>query len=366
MTRIGKVQNYINSIFSDINNFDEQRAAYIHSYGVAQCCALLAARRKLDIELSTIIGLLHDVYSYKTGVHALHSHNGAEMVRVAFKYELKDIFSNEEQTIIKSAIYHHADKEHVHDEYDELLKDCDLLQHYLFDISCEYFVADRLSNVATELGFELSATVTDLKEKKVKLFNQALVGDIAEELCLKNIVGSKDNEDYMEIIKYYPESFAFDELKNAWCAAFVYHCCIKAGLTLPLRTPNDAKVIANCRFACVIAWYEWANEHGYCFKADELFIPQRGDLVVYKNIIPKGNKPENGTWCDHIGIVLNTNENTIIVAEGNVNNQNVLGIVKRNRNENIDSYIRITNNYEYKSWMIDYKTGNVKTKLYTN
>lgn len=365
MTRIEKIHNYINSIFNKINNFNEQKAAYIHSYGVAQNCAILAAKRKLNVELSTIIGLLHDIYSYKTGVYPLHAHNGAEMIRVAFKYELKDLFSNEEEIIIKSAIYHHTDKEHVHDEYDELLKDCDLLQHYIFDISHEHYVTDRLSNVAMELGLELPVTSSIFREKEIKLFDKTLVGDIAEDLCKKNIVGSKDDKDYMEIIKYYPECSAFNELKNAWCAAFVYHCCIEAGLSLPLRIPNNAKVVANYRFACVIAWYEWANDYGYCFKADETFIPQRGDIVIYNNIISKENKSENSLWCDHIGIVLISNENTIFVAEGNANNQNISGIIERERNKNIDSYIRIPNYYKYSEWMIDFKTGNVRTTLHT-
>ena len=133
--RLGRVRAYVNSIFDPVEDADEKRAAYIHSYGVSHCCALFAMKRGLDLELASVIGLLHDVYSYKTGVIAWHAQNGAEMVRVAFKYSLADLFTDEEQTIIKSAIYHHANKDIVHDEYDEMLKDSDILQRISFDHS---------------------------------------------------------------------------------------------------------------------------------------------------------------------------------------------------------------------------------------
>jgi len=99
VNRLDSVRPYIETIFNTIENVEEKRAAYIHSYGVAQCCALLAAKRGLDTELAMEIGLLHDVYSYKTGVHTLHSQNGAEMVWVAFKYVLNGLFTEHVLTV---------------------------------------------------------------------------------------------------------------------------------------------------------------------------------------------------------------------------------------------------------------------------
>lgn len=64
MSRIEKVQNYVNSIFGSISDPGEKREAYIHSYGVAECMSLLAKKRDLNPEIATIIVLLHDVYSY--------------------------------------------------------------------------------------------------------------------------------------------------------------------------------------------------------------------------------------------------------------------------------------------------------------
>ena len=362
MSRIEKVQNYVNSVFESIPDMTEKREAYIHSYGVAECMALLAKKRGLNPEFATITGLLHDVYSYKTGVRALHSHNGAEMVRVAFKYDLVGLFSEYEQTTIKSAIYHHADKEHVHDAYDELLKDCDILERYLYDVTYEDFCEPRLKSVANEIGIDVPETkLTDGKRVKAS-FNQCCVGDIAEKLAAKHISAARNNPEYMEIIKYYPEQTAFNELDHAWCAAFVFHCCIKAGLKLPLRTPHTAKEIANYRFACVIAWYEWAHRYGYCKYEKDGYTPQRGDIVLYKNIIPRENKPENSTWCDHMGVVLSCTAESLTVAEGNVDNKNISGIVNRKRDDTIGCYIRMPEDYEYNEWKMDFKTGNYRSQ----
>ncbi len=362
--RIGRVRAYIHNIFDSIEDADEKRSAYIHSYGVSHCCALLAAKRGLNQELATVMGLLHDAYAYKTGVTAWHAQNGAELVRVAFKYSLADLFTDDEQTIIKSAIYHHANKDIVHDEYDELLKDSDILQRLSFDTTYEWAYGQRLLRVMQELLLPTpKITVLPKKEAKINPFKQSVVGDIAESLAEKQIAGEKSNTEYLKIIRYFPEDTAFDELKNAWCAAFVYHCCLEAGLSLPIRVPHTAKKTANCRFACVAAWYEWGTENGFCHFEKDGFVPRRGDIVIYNNIIPKEDKPENSTWCDHIGVVVSCDNNRLLVAEGNAGNKNVSGVITRKRDDTIGCYIRIPEDYTYDGWKTDFKTGEIKEVL---
>ena len=87
-----------------------------------------------------------------------------------------------------------------------------------------------------------------------------MLGDIAERLARKEIVGERLDADFMKIINHFPEASSFDELTHAWCAAFVYHCCILAGLPLPIRNAPTAARASNYRFACVMAWYEWGLE----------------------------------------------------------------------------------------------------------
>lgn len=346
--RVDSIREYVNDIFDDIENIEEKRDAYIHSYGVSQCCTLLASKRGLDMELATIIGLLHDVYRYKTGVSAWHSQNGAEMVRVAFKYKLNDLFSDDEQTIIKSAIYHHANKDLIHDEYDEMLKDGDILQRLSFDTTYGWAYGHRLLRIIIELSLtKPKISILPKDNPAVSIFTQSLVGEIAETLAKKKITGEKIDVDYMKIIRYFPEETAFDEFKNAWCAAFVYHCCLEAGLSLPIRVPHTEKKVVNCRFACVVAWYEWGMENGFCYFEKDSFIPERGDIIIYNNLFPKEDKPKNSTWCDHIGVVISCDKDGLMVAEGNADNTNISDIVHRKRDDTIGCYIRIPKDYTY-------------------
>jgi hypothetical protein len=193
-----------------------------------------------------------------------------------------------------------------------------------------------------------------------QMFKKSRFADIAETYANKNITGEKSNADFMKIIKYYPEDSIFDGLKNAWCAAFVYHCCIESGLMMPIRVPHTAKRVANTRFNGVDGWYGWGMESGFCYFEQDGFTPERGDIVVYNNIIPKEDKPENSTWCDHIGVVLSCDDDNLNVAEGNVGNKNVSGIVSRKRDGTIGCYIRIPEGYKYDGLKIDYKTGEEK------
>lgn len=41
-SRLECVREYVNGIFDRIEDAETKRAAYVHSYGVSQCCALLA------------------------------------------------------------------------------------------------------------------------------------------------------------------------------------------------------------------------------------------------------------------------------------------------------------------------------------
>lgn len=225
----------MNRVFDRIEDAETRRAAYVHSYGVSQCCVLLALKRGLDPELAAVIGLLHDIYSYKTGLTALHSENGADMVRVVFKRDLRDLFSEDEQTIIKSAIYHHSDKGHVHDEYDELLKDSDVLFLLSFRRSYDAIRARRLLRTMGELGLPATDIAVLVEEESTwSRFDPIRAADVAEVLASRRVTGEEHDPEYMKIVRYFPEDDAPGAFKNGWCAAFVYNCCLEAGLLLPI------------------------------------------------------------------------------------------------------------------------------------
>ncbi len=137
------------------------------------------------------------------------------------------------------------------------------------------------------------------------------------------------------IMRLYP-TWSIREADRLWCAAFVYYCCTEAGFGIPYR-PAECKT---CHLAACFGWEEFAagdQRIGY-HKGTENYVPEAGDIVLYDRVF------ENRAH-DHIGIVLEKREHTILVAEGNVNN--VSGIIERPIDGHIRAYIRIPDGYRY-------------------
>jgi len=67
-------------------------------------------------------------------------------------------------------------------------------------------------------------------------------------------------------------------------------------------------------------------------------VPEAGDIVLFDNVFINHEH-------DHIGIVIENKNASIIVAEGNINN--VSGIVERKKDLHIRAYIRIPDNFKY-------------------
>ena len=123
-----------------------------------------------------------------------------------------------------------------------------------------------------------------------------------------------------------------------WCAAFVYYCCVEAGFSIPY-SPDECET---CSLAGCGGWEEYAigDDRIEYHKADEPFLPQSGDIVLYDRVFCNQEH-------DHIGIILEVNEDSIVAAEGNVYDWNTSGIVERPRDEHIRAYIRIPDGYQY-------------------
>lgn len=152
MERIQAVQEYVDQVLRNIDDQAERECAYKHLYGVSQACALLAMKRKENIALAAIAGLLHDLYTYQRGDSTDHAHKGSVVV--------KDIltslggFSDDEVAMVSHAIYHHSDKAAKHSPFDEILKDADVLHHCLYNPlkdTAEH-EKERFSAIRNELG----------------------------------------------------------------------------------------------------------------------------------------------------------------------------------------------------------------------
>jgi len=162
MNRIEQLREYIDAGLLSKNHDQDRRCAYIHLYGVSSLCALLALKRCADVELAIIAGMLHDYYTYikkeevrHLGMDAInevianHAVNGAVFARKILE-ELK-LTSDNETDIICTAIHNHSRKNEVHSEIDEILKDSDVLQHYLYNPSIKS-KNERMKKALSELG----------------------------------------------------------------------------------------------------------------------------------------------------------------------------------------------------------------------
>lgn len=155
MNRIEKIRKYIDSILLNMADVEERRCAYIHLYGVSQSCAIIAIKRKQNVELATITGMLHDLYSYKTMIRKNHAHMGADLVRSILN-EL-ELTTYKETELICSAIFHHSDKNIINTKFDEILKDADVFQHCLYNttLSIKASERERYSNLLNEFNISL-------------------------------------------------------------------------------------------------------------------------------------------------------------------------------------------------------------------
>lgn len=166
----------------------------------------------------------------------------------------------------------------------------------------------------------------------------AELAKIAEETARIPLHGNLDGKGFniAPLIAYFP-NWNVSAADGAWCAAFVYYCCVKAGFEIPYSP--DACV--TCSLAGCGGWEEFAqgdSRIGYD-KGTEDFSPKPGDIVLFDRVFC-------GKEHDHIGIVLKASETQIVTAEGNVENRS--GIVTRYRDEHIRAFIRLPDGYRYK------------------
>jgi len=154
MDRIERVREVVDDILLNMTDHEERRCAYLHLYGVSQACALLSIKRKENVELAVIAGMLHDIYSYANMDSQDHAHKGAVMARNILNS--LNAFSEEEKNLICTAIYNHSDKSIVHDSLDEILKDADVMQHVLYNplFDIKQHEKKRFSSLKKELDLE--------------------------------------------------------------------------------------------------------------------------------------------------------------------------------------------------------------------
>lgn len=77
MDRLEKIREVVDEILRNQPDEIERRCGFVHLYGVAAMCSMLAIKRGLNVEIATISAMLHDIASYKTGDSVNHAERGA-------------------------------------------------------------------------------------------------------------------------------------------------------------------------------------------------------------------------------------------------------------------------------------------------
>jgi HD superfamily phosphodiesterase len=152
MEQMKQLRQFAEGVIAKMPDADGRAHALAHTNGVASCCALLAARSGIKPELAYVCGLLHDIYADSKGSYDGHCEGGANLAADALKDF--DGFTEEEKAIVSAAILYHDDRGEVHGEYDEILKDADILQPYLNGACSRASAAvqPRLEKMLAELG----------------------------------------------------------------------------------------------------------------------------------------------------------------------------------------------------------------------
>ena len=198
----------------------------------------------------------------------------------------------------------------------------------------------KYAYVEVQLWYRPCLTTTERLEMRPdaeKKATRSFLADVAKEKAKTPFHGFEEGRESNlgPVIQPFPK-WTIEEADGLWCAAFVYYCVREGGFDIPIR-PDECK---SCHLAGCIAWEEFAlgNRQIEYYKGGGDFIPDAGDIVLYDRVFEDREH-------DHIGIVIEKRENTIIAAEGNVNNRSA--IIERPLDEHIRAYIRIPDGFKY-------------------
>jgi len=114
----------------------------------------------------------------------------------------------------------------------------------------------------------------------------------------------------------------------AWCGAFVYYCCLKAGFQLKPEPPE----CVDGSLAAVSTWREWASLPRNHLLLAPGAVPEVGDIVLFDGLLQEGP-------LDHLGVVVGVGPDSMTTAEGNVHNR--AGVFARRLDSHINSYVRL-------------------------
>jgi len=154
LNRIEKVREYVDSVLLSIEDPFVKRCAYLHLYGVSQACTMIALKRNENVELATIAGMLHDIFTYEMNDSKNHAHKGSILAKDILNS--LSIFDKDEIDIICEAIHNHSDKLKTHSSFSEVLIDADVMQHCFYNPFYEVAEHEKIRFEKLKLEFCLN------------------------------------------------------------------------------------------------------------------------------------------------------------------------------------------------------------------
>ena len=120
-----------------------------HSSGCCQIARILAQKRGLDMDISEVAALLHDIYVAIEGKYSNHAKLGGPLAEKVLK-EVGGFTSVQIKTIV-NAVMHHSEKEiYSSDPYVELVKDVDVFDCSLYRGAEDYYRIHKPPEIVEE------------------------------------------------------------------------------------------------------------------------------------------------------------------------------------------------------------------------
>ena len=133
-----------------------------HQHGTIQFARLLARQRGLNEDVCALAALLHDIHAGLNGTYQDHAKKSANIAN-----DLMDrlgLFTSEEKALVIKIIENHSDK-HIwtDDPYQEIGKDADILDCFLYPTSTEHYVRNKAPEVAKQYFKRAQKVFDELK-----------------------------------------------------------------------------------------------------------------------------------------------------------------------------------------------------------
>lgn len=120
-----------------------------HSSGCCQIARILAQKRGLDIEISELASLLHDIYVVVEGKYSNHAALGAPLAEKLLT-EVGGFTAEQIKTIVEAVAQHSQKEVYSDNPYAELVKDVDVFDCSLYSGAEDYYRLHKPAEIVEE------------------------------------------------------------------------------------------------------------------------------------------------------------------------------------------------------------------------